>query len=259
MMRLGNPAGPEAGKGYFFIMKWERIIFATLGVIFLTLSVFTVVQLLRSGPVYQLFHPHSQQDVITQVFKNREIFSVIQSPQSATAQRLYRKYDSSGTLDSYDSSAPASLSSQQTQAIHSITLDGSTNGTLGNLSPREIQDLQNLANSSELDGYTRGALVGLSPQQIQIIQNLLGKPSSYHWGIGNNCIPDYGVLFNFRLQGHDVHVAFCFKCNLIGVFDGDDDSAEQINIKDQFDPMRSQLIALAKEIFPNDKEIQGLK
>ena len=182
------------------IMKWKPIIFTLLGII-------VVVLLFFPTQVYFLFYPHTQNDVIIQVFKDREIFSVIQSPQAVTAQLLHSK-----------------------------------NG-----------------GSDKLDGYIEDAPAGLSPQDIQSIQNLLGKPASYRWGIGNTCIPDYGVLLNFRSQGHTVRVALCFKCNMIGVFDGDDDSADQINKEYLFDPMRPQLIAISKEIFPNDKEIQGLK
>lgn len=175
-------------------MKWKPIILIALGV--------NVVVLL-----FFQFYPHTQQDVVRQVFKNREKFSVIQNPQLVTAELLHSK-----------------------------------NGA-----------------SPILDGYTKDAPVGLSPQEIQSIQNLLEKPASYHWGIGNGCMPDYGVLLNFRSQGHIVRVALCFKCDMFGVFDGDNDSAEQINREYIMDLMRPQLVAIAKEIFPNDKEIQGLK
>jgi len=239
-------------------MKWKPIIFATLGVIFVTLGVITMVQLC-SGPVYRLFHPHTQQDVITNVFKNQKIYSVIQSPQSVTAQRLHPKYDGSGTLDRHTNDAPSGHSPQQIQAIQLATMDGHTNDAPVDLSPQEIQDLQNLSNSGILLGYTKDAPVRLSPKQIQAIQKLLEKPTSYHWNMHNNCIPDYGVLLNFRLQGDTVHVALCFKCDNIGVFEGDDDTAQQINQEYMIDLIHPQLVAICKEIFPNDKEIQGLK
>ncbi|HTR42140.1 MAG TPA: hypothetical protein VMH87_11045 [Pseudomonadales bacterium] len=181
-------------------MKWKPIIFTTLGIVVVALLFFPT-------QIYFLFYPHTQNDVVMQVFKDREIFSVIQTPQSVTAQLLHSKNGGSDTLA----------------------------------------------------GYTKDALVGLSPEQIQAIQKLLEKPASYSWGIGNNCIPDYGVLLNFRLQGDTVRVALCFKCNMMGVFEGDDDGAAQINREYLFEPMRSQLIAICKQIFPNDKEIQALQ
>ncbi len=181
-------------------MKWKPIILVAFGIIVAALFFFPT-------QLYFLFYPHTQNDVVNQVFRDREVFSVIQTPQSVTAQLLHSKNGGSDTLD----------------------------------------------------GYTKDAPVGLLPQQIQAIQNLLEKPASYHWGRRMTCIPDYGVLLNFRLQGDTVRVALCFKCNLIGVFDGNDDSAAQINHQSLVDTMRPQLVAICKEIFPNDKEIQGLK
>jgi hypothetical protein len=185
----------------FLIMNWKKLIIAGVVIVVLILLFFPM-------QVYWLFYPHTKQDVILQVFKDREVLSVIQFSQSATAQRLHPK---------------------------------------------------NGGGSDTLDGYTKDAPVGLSPQQIKSFQDLLEKPTSYHWGIGNSCIPDYGVLLNFRSEGETVRVAICFKCNMLGVFDGNDDSAKQINSQYIIDPMRPQLIALAKQIFPNDKEIQGLQ
>jgi hypothetical protein len=181
-------------------MNWKRFIIVAFVILVFTLLFFPM-------QVYWLFYPHTQNDVIQQVFKNREIFLVVQNPQTVTAQLLHSK-------------------------------DGG---------------------SDKLDGYTKDAPVGLSPEEIQGFQNLLKNPKSYRWGFGRTCIQDYGVLLNFRSQGDTVHVALCFKCNMLGAFEGDDDSAGQINRESIFDPMRPQLVALAKEIFPNDKEIQGLQ
>jgi hypothetical protein len=99
----------------------------------------------------------------------------------------------------------------------------------------------------------------LSPDQAQEIKNLLGKPSSYVWGIMSGCIPRYGVIFNFRSGGHTVRVAFCFRCHAVGVFEGDGDNARDLNDGIPFDPMRKQLIALCKTLFPQSQKIQALK
>lgn len=175
-------------------MKWKPIIFATLGIII-------AVPLLL--PEIDTYWPHTQNDVITGVFKDGEIYSVIQNPQSATAQRLHSIYSGSETLD----------------------------------------------------GYTNDAPVSLLPQQIEAIQKLLDKPSSYVWGMRTTCIPDYGVLLNFSLHSNTVRVALCFRCNIVGVFDGND----RVDYWNFVGAVRPQFVAIAKEIFPNDKEIQGLK
>jgi len=56
-----------------------------------------------------------------------------------------------------------------------------------------------------------------------------------------------------------VRLALCFNCNWLGIFDGADESAGSINSEMDFDPIRSQLVAIAKAIYPSDSEIQGLK
>jgi len=115
-----------------------------------------------------------------------------------------------------------------------------------------------LTDRTLLTDYNREAPITLSAEQAQQIKSLLQSPSSYLWDV-TSCLPDYGVVYNFQSGGHAVHVAFCFKCNIIGVFDGDNDASNSINFTSQFNPMRGQMIALSKTLFPNDSEIQALK
>ena len=118
---------------------------------------------------------------------------------------------------------------------------------------------QDEANSTKLKGYSSDAPISLSSEQIQKIKFLLQNPPSYLWNIGNSCIPDYGVLFTFHSDQRTVRVAVCFECDMLGVFDSEDNSAGQINSEYIIDPMHAQLVALAKSIFPNDTTIQSLK
>lgn len=109
-----------------------------------------------------------------------------------------------------------------------------------------------------LSGYTRDNPVTLSADQSQQIKSLLKSPFSYRWDV-RTCMPNYGVVYNFQSGGHTVRVAFCFRCNIIGVFDGDNDTSNQVNFTSQFDPMRRPMIALSKTLFPDDKEVQVLQ
>jgi hypothetical protein len=118
---------------------------------------------------------------------------------------------------------------------------------------------ENYSDPALLNGYTREAPVTLTDEQALQLNRLLQKPSSYEWDIATMCLPDYGVVYHFQSGGHSVHVAFCFKCNMVGVFDGDNDASNQVNFEYQFDPMRRQMITLAKELFPKDEEIQKLE
>src|SRR5258708_42170 len=115
------------------------------------------------------------------------------------------------------------------------------------------------ADQTRLIGYHKDAPVPVSSEQIQKIKSLLQNPSSYRWNIGNACIPDYGVLFTFHSDQRTVRVAICFKCELLAVFEGEDDNGKAVSEDRIFSPMRPQLVTIAKSLFPNDKEIQGLK
>jgi hypothetical protein len=112
--------------------------------------------------------------------------------------------------------------------------------------------------SDFLTGYTKDAPLALSPEQAQKVKDLLQSPSSYLWNMGS-CLPHYGVLFDFQSDGHTVRVALCFKCKIIGIFEGEDDNARPIYGVTQFNPSYGQFVALCKTIFPNDKEIQALQ
>jgi len=54
-----------------------------------------------------------------------------------------------------------------------------------------------------------------------------------------------------------IRIAFCYQCNQLAVFDGD--KPDRVNRQEDFDPIRTQLVAVAKAIFPADPEIQALK
>jgi hypothetical protein len=109
-----------------------------------------------------------------------------------------------------------------------------------------------------LSGYTHDAPVTLTADQAQEIKGLLQSSSSYLWDV-TSCMPDYGVVYNFQSGGHTVRAAFCFRCNIIGIFDGDNDASNSINFTSQFNPMRRQMLALSKSLFPDDKEMQALQ
>jgi hypothetical protein len=109
-----------------------------------------------------------------------------------------------------------------------------------------------------LSSYDQDAPVTLTANEAQTLRSLLQSPWSYDWDV-QTCGPEYGVVFRFQSHGHTVRVAVCYRCEELGVFDGDDDSSRLINDTKVFKPMRPQLVAIAREIFPNDKEIQGLK
>jgi hypothetical protein len=110
-----------------------------------------------------------------------------------------------------------------------------------------------------LSDYVKDNPILVSPAEFQKIKNLMRSPSSYRWDVGSSCIPDYGVLLIFRSGQRTVRVAICFKCELLAVFEGEDDNGKVVSEDRIFSPMRPQLVTIAKSLFPNDKKIQGLK
>lgn len=110
----------------------------------------------------------------------------------------------------------------------------------------------------KLSSYKKEDAVPVSPTVQQTIKKLLSSPKSYQWDSDNKCTPDYGVLLNFSSGGQTVRIALCFRCDLLGVFIGKDDSKTKISRK-WFKSVRKPMIEVVKSTFPNDKEIQALK
>lgn len=112
---------------------------------------------------------------------------------------------------------------------------------------------------NELGNYRREQPVSVSASEAEKLKHLLQRSSSYYQGSNAKaCIPDYGVLFIFRSGERTVQVALCFNCNMFRIFDGADDKARGVNTLMDFDPMRSELVAIVKKVFPDDPEIQNL-
>ena len=116
-----------------------------------------------------------------------------------------------------------------------------------------------MPNNRKLSSYVHDQPITVAPAVVRELQSLLQRPSCYGWGYKHRCIVDYGVLLSFRSSKRTVRIALCFKCSELGVFDGEDDSADRINTNDVFDPSRKQLVAIVKSIYPTDSEIQELK
>lgn len=112
-------------------------------------------------------------------------------------------------------------------------------------------------NFGKLSGYDLDPPVPLTAEQSAQIQKLLQSSSSY-WLVSKNCLPIYGVLYNFHSGKQTVRVALCFNCDILAVFTGEDTNQDEVG-EENFDPAHRKFAAIAKSIFPNDSEIQGLK
>lgn len=113
---------------------------------------------------------------------------------------------------------------------------------------------------TKLSNYDHAAPVPVTPAQAREIRHLMETPSSYTWSRARKtCGIDYDVLFTFRSGQRTTRIALYLKCDILGVFDGEDENAYPVNREEDYDLIRKPLVTIVKSIFPNDPEIQALK
>jgi hypothetical protein len=96
--------------------------------------------------------------------------------------------------------------------------------------------------------------IELSPTQIDQIQDVLSAPSTYMFGASKECVPRYGVRVRFKRDGDAIDVNLCFDCKQLAVV-----RRGAIVGEEDFDRANRELVAICKELFPDDSEIQALK
>ncbi len=86
------------------------------------------------------------------------------------------------------------------------------------------------------------------------IVSVLHDESTYDLDIAKPCIFEPGVAVRFTHQSDTVDVLFCFSCNELEIYVNGKSTGQEF-----FDRARLRLIAVFKQIFPNDSVIQSLK
>ncbi len=86
------------------------------------------------------------------------------------------------------------------------------------------------------------------------VGQLLLDEKSYLWDVGKGCEPIFGVRLEFVQSDKSTDIFFCFECDILEVYF----NGKRIGSED-FDDVRPQLVKVIKQIFPEDKVIQGLK
>jgi hypothetical protein len=119
-----------------------------------------------------------------------------------------------------------------------------------------------------LSGYTRGAAMAVPPSQVAKLRKLFSDSKSYTWhhvpdehGLVSEkaCTPDYGLLLTLRDGQRVVQIALCFQCDLFAVFVGEGAQPRRVNVEEDFDFVRPQLVEIARSLFPHDEDIQALQ
>ncbi|RLS54066.1 MAG: hypothetical protein DWH91_12795 [Planctomycetota bacterium] len=87
------------------------------------------------------------------------------------------------------------------------------------------------------------------------LRSILMDDTIYLWDVAKACgEPNYGIRFQFQRGQDNVDVLICFECDILGVYH----NGQSVDYED-CDYGRAQLIAIAKELFPDDPAIQALQ
>jgi hypothetical protein len=112
------------------------------------------------------------------------------------------------------------------------------------------------ASPPEIDGraYREGPKFAVSAEQVARLRQILADPATYSFDSAKGCEPTYGVRFLFESEANPIALNLCFDCKILAF------SREgKVVAGEDFENAESQLIALCKELFPDDAEIQRLK
>jgi hypothetical protein len=123
--------------------------------------------------------------------------------------------------------------------------------------------------NKEIGGYP---VIAVGPVLKNEFSSRLGKvlldPRSYLYPgqDGKSCIFMPGVAFRVWKDKAYVDVVICFSCNQLFVREQDHNvplrsignTRARFRVGGDFDPVRSQLVELCKQVFVQDKEIQVL-
>ena len=92
-----------------------------------------------------------------------------------------------------------------------------------------------------------------TPEWIQRLKTVLENSQSYEWKDGKLCVPMPGLRVLCTKGEDSVALLLCFECEMLSMA-----LAGEARWGD-FDPARSELVRLAKELFPRDPVIQALQ
>jgi len=111
------------------------------------------------------------------------------------------------------------------------------------------------AKKENLEGYAivkKGKI--MNADQVKKLQSVIFDVNVYDFNSSKRCLFSPYIGFIFEKGGKQSHALFCFTCNEVSY--GRD--GKQGNLED-FDPARKEMIALARELFPNDTKLAALK
>lgn len=96
--------------------------------------------------------------------------------------------------------------------------------------------------------------VKVSKKQQSAALAYLKDPKTYRFDSAKGCKFNPGVALRFKNKGITTDIILCFRCKELRITIND-----EIADSEDFDGAYQGFVALAKELFPKDKAIQGLK
>ncbi len=122
--------------------------------------------------------------------------------------------------------------------------------------PVLVNSEQDSATKKEnLEGFVikrKGKL--LTAEQIKRLQAVVFDSGTYDFTNSKRCLFVPYIGFIFEKSGKQAHALFCFTCNEVNFGRG----GAQGNLED-FDAKHREILALAREIFPDDARLAAMK
>ena len=109
--------------------------------------------------------------------------------------------------------------------------------------------------TENLEGYAivkKGPL--LTAEQVKRLQAVIFNAATYDFEVQKRCVFNPYIGFIFEKSGKQAHALFCFSCDEVSF----GREGKQGNLED-FDPARKEILSLARELFPRDVRLSGMK
>jgi len=115
-------------------------------------------------------------------------------------------------------------------------------------------DFEKLSGSDDLKHYKVGEPLKVDAATLTELRKLILDPKIDDPDSAKGCLPVWGVRLDFVTPKKTVSIYLCYQCYILAAAEG-----QKFVGGGDFDPAYDQLAAIAKRLFPNDKDIQNMR
>jgi hypothetical protein len=115
-------------------------------------------------------------------------------------------------------------------------------------------DRSKLRDFKTLSHYKAEPAVEIPPALLTGLRTILRDPATNDPDAKKSCTPVYGVRFTFTNPHKTLTVNLCFDCDILVTAE-----ADAVIGGGAFDPAADRLLAIAKSLFPNDKDLKSIE